>query len=348
MRDKGLHATRAEVVSHVIHGDRVVEVEVQELVLPADGDEPPLAVERTQLAAERSGVRPPVLLIHGFAQNRYTWRIEGRSMCAALAEAGFDVYNLELRGHGRSRGLRPENATSFDDYVRDGLRVVQSIAVAGRAPFLIGHSLGGAVGVGVATETPLAGLVHLAGIYTFASQNRTLRAVARATLKMEPALRRSRLRLSTGLAGELLGQLYRVTEVAGYGFPVRGWVPESIERPLLEERLARGFDWTSIEVWLQMARWAQGERFAYREAWAGTDVPLLVAYGDDDPLVREGDAAACFEESGSADKELQVFDAFHHDVHWGHVDLILGKKAPDHVWPRLVQWMGDRIPPLAP
>ncbi len=346
MSADGLHAARAWVETQEIHRGDEVEVEIQELVLPSEHEEPPLAIERTRLAEGGAGLRPPVVLIHGFAQNRYTWRIQGRSMTASLARAGFDVFNLELRGHGRSRELRPENALAFDDYVRDGVRAVKAVSLGGRAPFVVGHSLGGAVGVGVATQVPVAGLVHLAGVYTFASQNRALRGLAAATLRMEATLRASRMRLSTGLAGEVLGQLYSITEVAGYGFPIRGWVPESIERPLLEERLARGFDWTSVEVWLQMARWARGEPFAYREAWSRTDVPLLVVYGDDDPLVREGDATACFRESGSRDKQIQVFDAFHHEVHWGHVDLILGRKAPDHVWPRLTSWMADRVPPL--
>jgi len=339
---EGLDPIRAEVSEHQVHDGQTLLVEVEELVLPASDGEPPLAVERTRRVEGRTGSEEAVVLVHGFAQNRYTWRIAGRSMAAALAGAGFDVFNLELRGHGRSRELLPENASTFDDYVLDAERVVEAVGRRGRPPFLIGHSLGGAVGIGVATRRPLAGLVHLAGIYTFASQNRTLRAVAAATLQLEPLLQASRVRLSTGLAGELLGQLYSVTEIAGYGFPIRGWVPESIERPLLEERLAQGFDWTSVEVWLQMARWARGERFAYRDAWRSTDVPLLVVVGDDDPLVREGDAAACFEESGSQDKQLQVFDAFHHEVHWGHVDLILGRKAPEHVWPRLIGWMAAR------
>ena len=41
-------------------------------------------------------------------------------------------------------------------------------------------------------------------------------------------------------------------------------------------------------------------------------------------------------------KELVVFDAFHHEVHWGHIDLILGCHAPAQVWPVLDRWLAER------
>jgi pimeloyl-ACP methyl ester carboxylesterase len=195
------------------------------------------------------------------------------------------------------------------------------------------------VGIGLATEAKLAGLVHLAGIYTFATTNRTLRALGRLTLAWEPLLRLAPVRLHTRWSGDLIARLYAITDVMGYGAPIAGWAPESIERELLAERLVEGFDWTSVEVWLQMSRWAQGEPLSYREAFARTDVPLLVVVGDADPLVREQDARSCLAGSGSTDKELVVFDAFEHGGHWGHVDLILGRRAPEVVWPKLADWM---------
>jgi len=324
------------LIDEVVHGDVVATVLRQELHLPPTDDEPPLAVERT---CTDSAGGPPVVLVHGFAQNRYTWHVTGRSMVAYLAALGHDVYNVELRGHGGSRRLGAGNAHAFSEYVGDLCRVIDALD---RPPVVVGHSLGGAVAIGAATERPRAGLVHLAGIYTFAQANATLRALGRLTLELEPALARASVRMSTGWAGRLIARMYALTDIAGYGAPIAGWVPDSIERDLLEERLALGFDWTSVEVWLQMARWAQGERLQYRDAFAEVDVPLLVVCGDHDALVREVDSRACFEESGSSDKEFVLFDAFHHRVHWGHVDLILGREAPEVVWPFLAAWL-DRV-----
>jgi polyhydroxyalkanoate synthase len=326
-----------ERVEEVAEPGSIVPLVREVIALPPEAGEPPLVVERT--THPDGATRAPVVLIHGLAQNRFTWRVSGRSLVAALAREGHEVVNVELRGHGRSREAGAGNARDFAEYVADARRVVAACA---QPPFVIGHSLGGGVAVGLSTEVPLAGLVHLAGVYTFATRNATLRALARTTLGLEPLLRAAPLRLHTGWSGRLVASLYSVTDILGYGAPIAGWSPGSMERDLLEERLVQGFDWTSVEVWLQMARWAQGEPFAWRDAFRRTDVPLLVVVGDADPLVTEADGRACFEESGSSDKRFVLFDAFEHGGHWGHVDLILGRDAPRVVWPVLLDWIRAR------
>ena len=324
-------------VDEVIHEDTTARLRLEHLLLPGDEDAPPLVVERS--VRPEGPTRPPVLLVHGFAQNRYTWRVSRRSFSGALAAAGHDVFNLELRGHGLSRAQGAPNATRFDEYVEDIARLAQAI---GTPPFAIGHSLGAAAVVGASTRTPLRGVVHLGGVFTFATGNPTLRALARLTRRLEPALLASPARLRTSWAGEVLGRLYRLTDIAGFGLPLAGWVPGSIERDLLEERLELGFDWFSVEVWLQMARWAGGEPFAYAEPFGGVDVPLLVISGDHDVLARPRDGQACYDGSGSSDREFLLLDAFEHQVHWGHLDLILGHKAPEEVWPRIADWLSQR------
>jgi polyhydroxyalkanoate synthase len=294
-----------------------------------------LGVERT--IPEGGATRRPVVLVHGFAQNRYSWRLSRRSLVGRLCAEGFEVLNVELRGHGESRRLGTGNATSFDQYVEDLVAVIEGCE---RRPFVIGHSLGGGVAVGAATRTPLQGLVHLAGIFSFGKGNATLRALGRLSLSMEPALLRARVR--TGWVGSLLGRLYTITDVAGFGFPIAGWAPGSMERELLEERLRLGFDWTSVEVWLEMSRWATGQPFPYADAFSRTDVPLLVLCGDADPLLPPLDARVCYDRSGSADRTFIEFDLFEHGSHWGHVDLILGDRAPAVVWPVIAGWMLER------
>lgn len=326
-----------ELVAETLHRDQVRELRIRRQCLEPTDDHPPLAIERTTLPNGPTG--PPVMLVHGFAQNRYTWRISGRSMSGWLAAQGFDVLNLELRGHGASRELGAGNATHFDEYVHDVTRLVDELD---SPPFYIGHSLGGAVGIALATERPMRGLVHLAGVYEFARYNRTLRGLARLSAPVESALLRTPARVKTAWAGKLLGRLYRVTDVAGYRMPLAGWAPGSMERHLLQERLEKGFDWTSVEVWAQMARWARGERFPYAAAFDALDLPLLILAGDRDPLVPHADAERFFAASSSSDKELVLLEPFEHRVHWGHIDVILGTHAPDVVWPRIGAWMRQR------
>lgn len=325
------------LVDEVVHADRSVTLRLRAQRLPATPSAPPLAIQRTTLP--EGPTRPPVLLVHGFAQNRFTWRLSRRSFSGYLAAAGYDVLNLELRGHGRSREYGARSATTFAQYVDD---LCRAIDVAEQPPFVVGHSLGAGVAIGALAERELRGLVHLAGVYSFARHNRALRAMGRLNRLVEPALLRAPARVKTAFAGRVLGRLYRLTDVAGYGLPIAGWAPGSMERDLLEERLRKGFDWTSVEVWAQMARWADGEHFPYAPIWRRTQTPVLVLAGDRDPLVRPDDARLCFAQCGSPDKELTLFEPFDHAVHWGHVDLITGRHAPDHVWRRIHDWLDAR------
>jgi len=334
---RSAEVTGEERISECIHFNERADLLVQSLRLNGTDTEPPLAIER--LIREERSNKPPIVLVHGLAQNRYSWRSSTRSLAGKLAAEGHEVLNLELRGHGNSRAYGAGNATDFDQYVSDLVRVV---ADCEQPPFVIGHSLGGAVGVGAATRIKLSGLVHLAGVYTFATDNIAIRAVCRLSLRAEALLMLSPARMNTGWAGKIIGRLYRISDIAGYGFPIAGWAPNSIERELLEERLRLGFDWESVEVWLQMCRWAAGEQLAYAKDFEQLDIPLLVIAGDHDALARPRDAWACFDASGSSDREIVVFDNYNHQVHWGHLDLILGRKAPEETWPVLLKWLDDR------
>ena len=95
-------------------------------------------------------------------------------------------------------------------------------------------------------------------------------------------------------------------------------------------------------MWLQLCRWAAGEPLAYARGFEEVDIPLLVIAGDHDVLAQPADARACYEGSGSSDRTLVVFDKFNNQVHWGHVDLILGRKAPEETWPVLLKWLESR------
>lgn len=319
-------------------------VRLHKEVLKLEGDVP-LSLVRKHRPTGPKG--PPVLLVHGFAQNRYSWHTSRRSMSAWLADRGFDVWNLELRGHGRSRDAGKSGAERFQDYVSDIALV--SRAMPGPA-FWVGHSLGGAVLYAAATRAlgPEAagvaprGVVGIAALYRFGQANPVIGALARATHAMRDLPIMGRFQVRTQMAGHLIARLYGLSDVTGYAVPLSGWWPGSIEPELLEERLREGFDWTSVTVWQEMSRWAAEGRFEYDEAWARTNVPLLVMLGDRDHLLPPDDGRVAYDRSGSADRTLHLFDDWNHEVHWGHLDLILGRYARKHVWPTLERWLKER------
>jgi pimeloyl-ACP methyl ester carboxylesterase len=94
-------------------------------------------VDGLELAGDRRGdpTAPPVLLLHGGGQTRYSWG----GTASVLADAGWRAYTVDLRGHGESEWSETADYR-LPTMARDIGMVVDEI---GSPPFLIGASLGG-------------------------------------------------------------------------------------------------------------------------------------------------------------------------------------------------------------
>jgi pimeloyl-ACP methyl ester carboxylesterase len=296
-----------------------------------------------------------VVLVHGFAQNRYSWHLSRRSFVNALADQGFDVWNLELTGHGRSREFGSGPARAFSDYVEDAASALPAInrAAAVDRSFLIGHSLGGAVCYGTAPRVAadVAGVVTLGGLFRFGS-NPVTRGIGEWLARLaavEPAIRRMGAGFLSRGVGSFISRFWEHADDLFWSFPMAGWVPGSTEPEVLQERLERGFDWTGINVFLTMMRWAkdgtpEAELGSHFEAdWAALDLPLLVIAGDRDRLLPPMDARPAYDVSRSRDKCWKLMSPAREEVHWGHLDLVLGKHAPRYVWPYISSWLLERV-----
>lgn len=101
---------------------------------------------------------PPLLFLHGAFSGAWIW---AEHFLVRMAAAGHAAYALSFRGHGRSGGGRGLWDHSLADYVDDVAHAIRSI---GRAPVLIGHSLGGLVAQLCLGRQALAGLVMIASV----------------------------------------------------------------------------------------------------------------------------------------------------------------------------------------
>lgn len=101
----------------------------------------------TPIAVFREGTGPPIVLVHGAAADHTTFRVIG----PRLAER-YTIHELDRRGRGSS-GDAPEWAIERE--FGDVAAVVDAIAAdAGRPVDVVGHSLGGRIGLGAALLTP--------------------------------------------------------------------------------------------------------------------------------------------------------------------------------------------------
>jgi pimeloyl-ACP methyl ester carboxylesterase len=90
------------------------------------------------LSGERAGVRggQPVILLHGGGQTRHSWSGAVRE----LATRGYEVINLDARGHGDSQWADQAHHYSLSHLADDLMRIIDSLS---ELPVLVGASMGG-------------------------------------------------------------------------------------------------------------------------------------------------------------------------------------------------------------
>ena len=325
---------------------------IKELVIvrtrSKSGVEVPLSMVR-KLRADASETRAPVLLIHGYGQNRYAWHLPARSFSNHLAQAGFDVFNLDLRGHGRSRHLGARRPTHITDFVREDVpaAVDEVRRLSGNRPvFLIGHSLGGLVSYAAAgpLNGAVAGVATLGSPYLFTKGSWPLRVLGGAMLALD---RRSSFgHGAVGLKG--LGEAVRLARVfvesPVFPLPIRGFARGSMEPTVLAQHMSLAMDSGSIAVLRHMfldAAEAQqrghrlGVLYGYAGVFEALDLPLLVVAGTEDDLAPPVSVEPAFRLSRALDKTYRVFPR-------GHIDLVMGRESPSTVWPLLESWLRAR------
>jgi polyhydroxyalkanoate synthase len=329
-----------KIVEQVIDRDETASFR-KEIVVT--GSRVPLAMVRKR-AANAEWTRAPVLLVHGFGQNRYAWHLPARSFANHLAKAGFDVFNLDLRGHGRSRHFSAQRCQGMKDYVREDLPAaveeIQALS-GGRRVWLVGHSLGGLVAYASAPALSgaVAGLVSIGSPYHLARGSLTLgaltfffRALALAPLPNAP--------LPLASVGVTMRLIRRFAESPFYPIPLRGWHAGSCEPHVLEQHLRLAFDRAALAEMLDMFDWAAQGRFGgesdYADRFEKLDLPLLVLAGENDDLAPPASVRPGFARSRAHDKAYRVLPL-------GHIDLLVGRDAPTLTWSAVTSWLDKRV-----
>ena len=317
---------------------------VKELVV--SGGRVPLAMVRKRLVDNGGGTRAPILLIHGFGQNRYAWHLPARSFANHLARAGYDVFNLDLRGHGRSRHLGARPPLTIDEYVSEDLPIAIDEVLShtgNRAPFLVGHSLGGLVSYAAAPrlQGAVAGIVAIGSPYHFTRGSFSLQAIA----LLVDAMRRAGvphvgLPLPISPIGAVFRTIRRVAESPFYPIPLRGWHAGALEPHVLDQHLRLAFDSAGIHELRTMFEWGAQQRFGgpakdYVERFESMDLPLFVLSGMHDDLAPPASVRPAFERSRSRDKTYRT-------VPLGHIDLLVGRDAPYSTWSLVTNWIDKR------
>jgi alpha-beta hydrolase superfamily lysophospholipase len=224
-----------------------------------------------------------VVIHHGLADHsaRYT------ELAVRLVHAGYAVWALDMRGHGRSAGRR----ISMDsiDVMLDDLHAFMKLVRAqepDRPIFLYGHSFGGLIAClyTIERQPHLAGLVLAAPALAFDAPPVQAAAIAvfGVVARNLPAVPPEHAAFS------------RREEV----------VREMNTDPLIDQRKGP-------------ARTARAATDGAERVWAAAEelrVPLLALHGTADTLTAPSGSRDLVERAGTHDKVLRIYDGLYHDL----------------------------------
>ncbi len=303
--------------------------------------------------AKGEAKKHPVLLCHGLACNRYTFDLPEVSLARDLSEAGYDVWSLELRGHGLSEhpGFFARRGKhygwSVDDYLRyDVPAAIQAVFEATGAKQLhwIGQSKGGIILYsylcGPGAEQILSG-VTIASSLDYSSSDSEFHRAAKlhrflAFLPYVP------LGFLTKLMAPFCGRFNNGLERFQY------WQP-NMDPLVAREHWVNTFHSVSFPVLTQLRSAFEPGGFRsldgktlFSSQLASVQTPVLAISGSQDRQCPPSAAEVTFNAVGSARKRwLLCGSDSGFESHYGHFDLLIGKRASQEVFPRIREWLDD-------
>jgi pimeloyl-ACP methyl ester carboxylesterase len=279
---------------------------------------------------------PPVLLVHGIAMNRqaFEFGLSRWSLADHLARAGFDCFSLDHRGHGDSR--RPPGASrrwNLDTYLAEDLPAALDAIrreTGSEQVLYVGHSQGGIMGLALAAQHPgrVAAIVTLGAPAHFDVQERlrklvTLRFTALGHL----------IRLSARMIAPFAG--YWHPAVADLAIQLR-----NVEPRVYRRLLANAIENLQPGVLTQFAAFIREDSFRsmdgrvdYRASLERGTQPALFVAAEKDGLAPPAVVQAAHRRWGGPKEYAVVGQGF------GHADLLLGRTAPETVYPLVERFL---------
>jgi alpha-beta hydrolase superfamily lysophospholipase len=252
-----------------------------------------------------TGPRACIALSHGASEHsgRYEWT------ASKLVEAGYAVYALDHRGHGKSDGPRAV-IDRMDNAVADVGKLIELAAAehpgTARA-MLLGHSMGGCIALAFATrrQDELSALILSAPVAVLETASPVQRIAGHVLSVIAPRLGVFPIDSSTVSRDPAVVAAYDADPLNHHGkLPAR----------------------TVHELAIEVSR--------FPESVKSLTLPLLVMVGTGDRLVAPAGSELVYETAPSADKTIERYDGLYHEL--------VHEPEREQVLADLTGWLGAR------
>jgi alpha-beta hydrolase superfamily lysophospholipase len=246
-----------------------------------------------------------IVIVHGYAEHSGRYDYAG----GWLAERGYAVHALDLRGHGRSEGERVF-VRSFNEYLDDVDAFIARVRErhGGATPWLLGHSMGGSiVALSAVTRRPDVRGLLLSGAGLKATSH-TPWIVTRIILLLGRFAPRLRLRKLAAADVSRDPEVVALYDSDPLNF--RGKMPAGLVASMI--RAGRVMEQRMDTV----------------------DGPLLIMHGTEDALTNPEGSRELYRRAASTDKTLKLYEGLFHEI--------LNEPEKDQVLADIAGWLDAR------
>ena len=247
-----------------------------------------------------------VLIVHGYAEHsgRYRYTAE------FLTKQGYAVYAQDHYGHGKSDGVRAD-VPRFELFTAD-LYKLYTIAKNKEKNdiFLLGHSMGGAIGVHFAITYPDA----LKGIILSGPG-------IRVTVDVPPVLK---------LISKIIAAAAPTLPLVKFDFDGL-----SRDKKVIEAYLNDPLNYTGKARARMGRELLRVEKLTGEDALAKIVTPILLLHGGDDRVVDPKCSRIIYDNVSSKDKEIIIFPELYHEI--------LNSAEKDSILKTISGWIERRL-----